>query len=258
MDTLFRLNGKVAIVTGGNSGIGEGIAHGFAMAGAAVVVAARDQKKTARVTEEIKQKYGVPTLGIQTDVSNESSIKAMSQETLSAFSRIDILVNNAGVNIRKPPQDFSSAEWDEVMDVNLKGAFLCCQSVYAEMCKHGGKIINVGSITSLFGSAKTAAYASSKGGIVQLTRSLAVAWALDQIQVNAILPGWIDTPLTQGSRKTFPGLDHHVEHRCPAGRWGTPADFAGPAVFLASGASAFVTGETLLVDGGYAQSALIV
>jgi 2-deoxy-D-gluconate 3-dehydrogenase len=182
----------------------------------------------------------------------------MSQETLSAFSRIDILVNNAGVNIRKPPQDFSSAEWDEVMDVNLKGAFLCCQSVYAEMCKHGGKIINVGSITSIFGSAKTAAYASSKGGIVQLTRSLAVAWAPDQIQVNAILPGWIDTPLTQGSRKTFPGLDHHVEHRCPAGRWGTPADFAGPAVFLASGASAFVTGETLLVDGGYAQSALIV
>jgi 2-deoxy-D-gluconate 3-dehydrogenase len=182
----------------------------------------------------------------------------MVNQVVTEFGRIDILVNNAGTNIRKMPQEFSVAEWDEVLDTNLRGAFLCSQAVYAVMKKDGGKIINIGSMTSIYGSMKTAPYASSKGGILQLTRSLAVAWAPDNIQVNAILPGWIDTPLTQGSRKAFPGLDGHVVHRTPAGRWGKPDDFAGPAVFLASRASDFVTGGYLLVDGGYAQSTLIM
>ena len=130
--------------------------------------------------------------------------------------------------------------------------------MYPDLSKTGGKVINIGSMTSVFGSAKTAAYSASKGAIVQLTRSLAVAWAKDNIQVNALLPGWIDTPLTVGSRQTFPTLNEHIEQRCPAGRWGIPEDFAGPATFLASKASDFITGESIFVDGGYSQSTLII
>ena len=258
MSELFNLDGKVALITGGNSGIGEGIANGLAAAGCDIVIAARDIQKSDDVATSLEKRHQVNVMTLTVDVSNEDDITDMPKKIRSRFEKIDIVVNNAGVNIRKMPEDFSSAEWDQVIDTNLKGTFLCCKTMYPDLSKTGGKVINIGSMTSVFGSAKTAAYSASKGAIVQLTRSLAVAWAKDNIQVNALLPGWIDTPLTVGSRQTFPTLNDHIEQRCPAGRWGIPEDFAGPATFLASKASDFITGESIFVDGGYSQSTLII
>ncbi len=156
------------------------------------------------------------------------------------------------MNIRKLPQELSSAEWDEVLEVNLRSAFLCCKAIYPIMKQlGGGKIINIGSMTSLMGGAKLAPYGASKGGIVQLSRSLAVAWAQDNIQVNAILPGWNNTELTIQARKDIQGLHERVLSRTPSGRWGDPDDLIGAAIFLASPASDFVTGVAIPVDGGF-------
>jgi 2-deoxy-D-gluconate 3-dehydrogenase len=156
------------------------------------------------------------------------------------------------MNIRKFPQDYKAAEWDQILDTNLKGAFLCSQAVYPIMKKvGGGKIINIGSMTSIFGGAKLAPYGSSKGGIVQLTRSLAVAWAPDNIQVNAILPGFINTDLTRQGMRDIPDLEEHVINRTPFGRWGGPDELSGAAIFLVSRASNFITGVSLPVDGGF-------
>lgn len=252
MKTSFTLQGKVGIVTGGNGGIGKGIARGFAGMGGDVVIVARNQAKTAEAVREIQEEFGVRVLGLQVDVRQEEQIQAMGTQVLDTFGRIDILVNNAGTNIRKMPQDYLTAEWDEVLETNVRSAFLCSRAVYPGMKEvGGGKIINIGSMTSLFGGAKLAPYGTSKGGIVQLTRSLAVAWAPDNIQVNAILPGWIDTDLTRQARKELAGLNERVLAGTPVGRWGEPGDLAGVAVFLASPASNFVTGVALPVDGGY-------
>lgn len=252
MKDLFGLRGKVAIVTGGNGGIGLGIARGFAGKGSDMVIAARNQGKTAVVVRAMEKKYGVGVLGVKLDVREEEQIRAMVKQVTEKFGRIDILVNNAGMNIRKLPQELSASEWDEILDVNLRSAFLCSNAVYPAMKKAGGgKIINIGSMTSILGGAKLAPYGASKGGIVQLTRSLAAAWGPDNIQVNAILPGWINTDLTVGARRDMPGLDEKVHSRTPAGRWGEPEDLMGAAVFLASRASDFVTGVALPVDGGF-------
>ncbi len=249
---LFDLSGKVAVVTGGNGGIGKGIADGLAAAGAAIVVAARNQDKTDEAVRDIKESTGVPVVGLQIDVTSESDIKEMIKATEKEFGRIDILVNNAGINLRKMPQEYSTSEWDKILDVHLKAPFLCSQAVYPLMKKAGGgKIINIGSMTSILGGAKLAPYGTSKGGIVQMTRSLAVAWAPDNIQVNVILPGWILTDMGKNARRDIPGLKESVVNRTPAGRWGEPNDFAGVAVFLSSGASDFVTGVALPVDGGF-------
>jgi 2-deoxy-D-gluconate 3-dehydrogenase len=165
---------------------------------------------------------------------------------------LDILVNCAGIAIRKRPEDYADADWHQVIDVNLTGTFACSQAAYPEMRKAGaGKIINIGSIMSIFGGAMSAAYCASKGGVVQLTKSLAVAWAKDDIQVNAILPGWIDAGLSVSMRQQVQGLEEKVLARTPAGRWGRPDEFAGIAVFLASKASDFVTGTAIPVDGGF-------
>jgi 2-deoxy-D-gluconate 3-dehydrogenase len=252
MKTSFSLQGKVALVTGGNGGIGKGIARGLAAAGSTIVIAGRNEAKTAEAVKEIQEKFGIQVLGVQVDVRQEEQIQAMAAQVLDAFDRVDILVNNAGINIRKMPQDYLTAEWDEVLEANLRSAFLCSRAVYPAMKQAGGgKIITIGSMTSFFGGAKLAPYGTSKGGIVQLTRSLAVAWAPDNIQVNAILPGWIDTDLTRQARKDLPGLNERVLARTPVGRWGEPDDLAGAAVFLATSASNFVTGVALPVDGGY-------
>ena len=255
---LFDLTGKVAIVTGGNQGIGKGIARCLAKAGSDIAIAARNTDKSTKTADEIKKEFGVRALGVPTDIRQPESIANMAKKVESDFGKINILVNNAGTNIRKMPQEFAVTEWEEVLDTNLRGTFLCCQAVYPVMKRSGGKIINVGSMTSIVGSMKTLPYASSKGGILQLTRSLAVAWAPDNIQVNVLLPGWIDTPLTEGSRRDFPGLNEHVIKRTPAGRWGKPDDFEGIVILLASRASDFITGIHVLVDGGYAQSTLII
>jgi 2-deoxy-D-gluconate 3-dehydrogenase len=249
---LFDLHGKVAIVTGGNGGLGRGMAVGLARAGASIVIAARNQAKTAAVATEFRQAYGVQVLELRVDVCQEADVQAMVEQTLHAFGRVDILVNNAGTNIRKTPQELTTADWQVVIDTNLRSAFVCSQAVYAPMVRGGGgKIINNGSMFSLFGGSHVLAYAASKGGVVQLTKSLAVSWARDNIQVNAILPGWLHTDLTNGAMRELPGLYERVLARTPQGRWGQPEDLAGTAVFLASRASDFVTGVALPVDGGY-------
>ncbi|MEO8559289.1 MAG: SDR family oxidoreductase, partial [Rhodospirillales bacterium] len=168
------------------------------------------------------------------------------------YGRIDILINNAGINVRKPPQDIALDEWNSVMETNLTSAYLCSRLVHPEMKKvRGGKIVNIGSMMSIFGASFVPAYAASKGGIVQFTRACATAWAADNIQVNAVLPGWIDTELTRKAREQVAGLHERVLGRTPAARWGTPDDHAGIAVFLCSKASDFVTGTAIPVDGGY-------
>jgi len=208
--------------------------------------------KSAQAVAEL-QVLGARAIAIETDVSSDSSITALMEQAASDFGRLDILVNNAGTNVRLPAQELTLEQWHQVLDTNLTGAFLCAKAAYPYLKAGGGKVINVGSMLSLFGSAVAAAYGASKGGVVQLTKSLAVGWAADGIQVNAILPGWIDTALTRTAREQLPGLNERVLARSPSGRWGVPSDFEGIAVFLASEASNFITGAAIPVDGGYSS-----
>ncbi len=215
---MFDLKGKIAVVTGGNGGIGLGMARGLAMAGAAIVVAARNEEKSNAAVAELGA-LGAEALAVATDVADEASVRALVRRTVDWRGQVDILVNNAGTNIRKPVQDLSLAEWHTVLDTNLTSAFLCSREVYPRMqAAGGGKIINIGSMMSIFGASFAPAYASSKGGIVQLTRAMASAWARDNIQVNAVLPGWIDTALTRRAREEVPGLNENILRRTPAGR----------------------------------------
>jgi 2-dehydro-3-deoxy-D-gluconate 5-dehydrogenase len=244
----FDLSGKVAIVTGGNRGIGYGIARGLAQAGASIVIAARRPEQNAQAVAAL-QEIGSTALSVVTDVGDEAAVEVMVQTAVQAFGGVDILVNNAGINIRKAPQDYTLTEWQEVLNVNLTGVFLCSRAVYPHMAQAGGgKIINIGSMTSIFGSNVSPAYGATKGGVVQFTKSLAVFWAKDRIQVNALLPGWIHTDLTASAS---PERYNFIKARIPHGRWGEPAELAGAAVFLASSASDYITGVALPVDGGY-------
>jgi 2-deoxy-D-gluconate 3-dehydrogenase len=248
---MFDLKGKAALVTGGNGGIGLGMASGLAQAGAAIAIAGRDAQKNADAVARLKA-LGAKAVAIKVDLKDEKACRAMAGEAVDQLGRLDILINNAGMNIRKPPQDLSLEDWKEVLDTNLTSAFIASQGVYPHLKRAGGgKIVNIGSMMSIFGAAYLAPYAASKGGIVQLTKALAAAWAADNIQVNAVLPGWIDTALTQRARKELVGLNERVMSRTPAARWGTPADLAGIAVFLCAKASDFVTGTAIPVDGGY-------
>jgi 2-deoxy-D-gluconate 3-dehydrogenase len=248
---LFDLSRRVAIVTGGNGGIGLGMAKGMAQAGAIVVVAGRDPEKNKAAVGEL-QDLGATACAIPVDVLEEDSCRLLVSETVRQHGRLDILVNNAGMSIRKQPDQYTLPEWHKVIDTNLTSAFLCSHAAYPHMKKSGqGKIVNIGSMMSIFGASFAMAYAASKGGIVQMTKAMATAWAKDNIQVNAILPGWIDTALTQRARQEVPQLHESVLRRTPAARWGTPSDFAGIAVFLAAAASDFVTGAAITVDGGY-------
>lgn len=248
--TAFDLTGKVALVTGGNGGIGLGMAKGLADAGATVMVAGRDADKNRRAVEALGGKGDA----VAVDMAEESGARAAVDAAASKFGRLDILVNNAGINIRKPPQDYTLDEWHRVLNVNLTSLFVCCQAAYPHLRVRGGKIINIGSMMSIFGASFAAPYGASKGGVVQLTKSLAAAWAAENIQVNAVLPGWIDTELTKGAREQVSGLHEKVLGRTPAGRWGIPEDLAGIAVFLAAPASDFITGTAIPVDGGYAAA----
>jgi 2-deoxy-D-gluconate 3-dehydrogenase len=250
----FDLKGKVALVTGGNGGIGLGIAQGLAQAGAEVAIAGRNAAKNAAALAELKA-LGAGAVALVADVNDGEQVRRMIADTVKAFGGLDILVANAGINIRKPPQDYSMAEWHQIMDTNLSSVFACCQAAYPELKRRGGgKIVTIGSMTSLFGFDVGPVYAASKGAVVQLTRSLAAAWAKDGIQVNSILPGFIDTELTQGARRNIAGMHERVVGRTPARRWGEPADLAGAAIFFASRASDFVTGTALPVDGGFSSS----
>ncbi|HEY7040699.1 MAG TPA: glucose 1-dehydrogenase [Methylomirabilota bacterium] len=246
-----ELKGRVAVVTGGNGGIGLGMARGLAGAGAAIVVSGRNAEKSRRAVDELGR-LGATAVAIEADVADESAVNALVQGTVDRFGRLDILVNNAGMNIRKPVHELTLAEWRRVIDTNLTSAFLSSRAAYPIMKKNGGgKIINIGSMMSIFGASFAPAYAASKGGMVQLTRAMASGWARDNIQVNAVLPGWIDTELTTNARREVQGLHERVLARTPADRWGVPDDLSGIAVFLGGPASDFVTGTAIPVDGGY-------
>ena len=255
MTGRFDLRGKVAIVTGGNGGIGLGMARGLADSGADIAVVGRNAAKSKTAVADLAGR-GVRAIAVTADVSNQYDVAAMVAQVSRELGRIDILINNAGMSIRKPPHLLELEEWREVIDTNLTSAFLCSKAAYPALkANGGGKIINIGSMLSIFGASFAPAYAASKGGIVQYTRACACAWAPDNIQVNAILPGWIDTDLTRATRQQIDGLHDRVLARTPAGRWGDIDDFAGIATFLSSPASDFVTGTAIPVDGGYSISA---
>lgn len=249
--TPFDLTGKVAIVTGGNGGIGLGMARGLARAGASIVIAGRNKAKSEDAVRDIET-LGAKALAVTVDVTDKVSVADMVETTLKQLGRLDILINNAGMSVRHPAHMLSLEDWHTVIDTNLTSAFICSKAAYPAMKEAGGgKIINIGSMMSIFGASFAPAYAASKGGIVQFTKSIALSWAADNIQANAILPGWIDTALTRTAREQIPGLNENVLNRTPAKRWGNIDDLAGTAVFLASSASNFVTGTAIPVDGGY-------
>ena len=250
--SLFDLTGRVALVTGGNGGIGLGIARGLAGAGASVVIAGRNPAKNAKAKAELEA-LGAKAIALEVDVTDEAACRAMVDQAAAHFGGLDILVNNAGVANGGRPESLPMETWRLVLNANLDAVFVGSQAAHPHFkARGGGKIINIGSMYSLFGSPFSAAYGASKGGVVQLTKSLAVTWARDNIQVNAILPGWIESEMTAGAKEND-AFSEQIVRRTPARRWGVPADFEGPAVFLASRASDFVTGDVLCVDGGFAS-----
>ncbi|WP_238369213.1 SDR family NAD(P)-dependent oxidoreductase [Heliomarina baculiformis] len=253
---MMKLSGKVALVTGGNGGIGLAMAAALADAGATIAIVGRNGEKNAAASATLARE-GFPTpMAFNGDMTDEQSVAKIMAGVVDGFGRLDILINNAGTNDRKLPQDYSVAEWNGLIASNLTSAFIASKAAYSLMVKSGGgKIVNIGSLMSLFGSPKSAPYAAAKGGVVQLTMSLATAWASNNIQVNAILPGWIDTDMTVMARDQVSDLNERVLARTPAGRWGRPADLGGAALFLCSSASDFVTGISLPVDGGYSCAA---
>jgi 2-deoxy-D-gluconate 3-dehydrogenase len=242
-------------VTGGNGGIGFAIAGALVAAGAAAMIAGRDQSKSQAAVATLRQSGGIAK-AVVVDVADESSCRAMISSTIDAFGRLDVLVNNAGIFIGARPEEMTLVDWNKVFTTNLTGAFISAQAAHPHMKRQGGgKIINVASILANFTGPQGLAYSASKAGLVQLSRTLAVAWAADNIQVNAVLPGYIDTEMTREGRESMPDMNDSVLRRTPAGRWGTPSDLAGVAVFLASDASNFVTGSSLYVDGGWSVRA---
>lgn len=246
----FDLTGEVAVVTGGNGGIGRGIALGLARAGADIAIAARNEEKTTKVAQEIEG-LNRRCLRLRCDVTKREDVRVTVETVLGEFGKLNILVNGAGITGGGLPQSISEEVWERVLGTNLKATFLFCQAVFPALVKAGGgKIINIGSEYSIFGSAIALPYSASKGGVIQLTKSLAVAWAIDNIQVNAIIPGWIRTDMTAGiisNKAMYEG----IVQRTPAGRFGEPRNVAGAAIFLSSSASDFITGQSIIVDGGY-------
>jgi 2-deoxy-D-gluconate 3-dehydrogenase len=251
---MFDLTGRVALVTGGNGGLGLAMAEGMAACGADIVLSGRNEQKAKGALDSIAS-LGRKAVFIAADIAKPAACRKLVAEAAEAFGRLDILVNNAGTSIRKMPETYTDEEWQFVLDTNLTSAFACSQAAFHVMkAGGGGKMINTGSMMSLFGAPYATPYCASKGGIVQMTKALATAWAKDNIQVNAILPGWIDTDLTRNARQQVDGLHAKVEARTPAGRWGVPSDLSGIAAFLASHASDFVTGTAIAVDGGFSIS----
>lgn len=246
------LAGHVALITGGNGGIGLGMARGLAKAGAAIAVWGRNPDKNAASVAELTA-LGAQAESFAVDVTNEAEVVATMAATVKRFGRVDSCFANAGVGVAAAFTEMTVADWNGVMDINLVGAFL----TFREACRHmierggGGKLIGIASIGSIHGMPKQAQYSASKAGLCALVRSLAVELARHDIQANTILPGWIETDMTEGAR-SWDKLRETVVQRTPARRWGRPEDFEGVAVYLASRASDFHTGDTLRVDGGYA------
>ena len=248
---LFDLGGRVAVVTGGNGGIGRGIALGLAGAGASVAMLGRNDQKNQQVLSELKA-IGVPCAAVKLDVTDRAGLEPALRGIESKLGGIDILVNNAGnVSLSGGVLNETAEDWDNVIETQLNAVFMLFKlAAKSMMNRKSGKIINIGSMYSFFGSGLIPSYSAAKGAIVQLTKSMAIELAPHNIQVNAIAPGWIETDMT-APVKSMP-LNAEILSRTPAGRWGQPEEVAGTAIFLASRASDFVTGATIPVDGGYA------
>ena len=249
---LFNLEGHVAIVTGGNGGIGLGMARGLAKAGATIAVWGRNIHKNAEAVAELSA-LGATAGGFAVDVTQEEQVVSTMRETLERFGRVDSCFANAGVGRAAAFTEMTIEDWNAVMDINLVGAFLTFREAARHMIARGGggKLIGIASIGSIHGMPRQAQYSASKAGLCALVRSLAVELGRHDIQANTILPGWIETDMTEAAR-SWDKLRETVIQRTPARRWGRPEDFEGVAVYLASRASAFHTGDTLRVDGGYA------
>jgi 2-dehydro-3-deoxy-D-gluconate 5-dehydrogenase len=252
--SLFDLSGRVAVVTGGNGGIGRGIALGLAEAGAAVAVLGRNDEKNQNVLSELKA-IGVRSMALVVDVTNRAGLEPAINKVEKELGSVSILVNNAGtVSLSGGVMNEKPEDWDRVIETQLNSVFLLSRLAARSMIRQGsGKIINIASMLSFFGSGLIPSYSAAKGAIVQLTKSMAIEFAPNNIQVNAIAPGWIETDMTAPVRTAaMKAMNDEILARTPAGRWGQPKEVAGAAVYLASGASDFVTGETIRVDGGYA------
>jgi 2-deoxy-D-gluconate 3-dehydrogenase len=252
---LFDLKGRVALVTGGNGGIGLGMAKGLAGAGARVMITGRNAGKAEAALNELSA-LGLEAGFVEGDIREEATCNRVVGETIARFGRLDILVNNAGAHAYGAAADLSLANWSVDIETNLTAMFLCCRAAYPALKQaaserpHGGRIINVGSLASNGALSGSVNYCASKGGALQLTRALAVEWGPDGINVNAVLPGWVETEITAAT-KTVPGLPEMIAGRTPNARWGQPDDFAGIAVYLASRASDFMNGAAITIDGGY-------
>jgi len=246
----FSLKDRVAIVTGGGRGIGRSIALAFAEAGADVVVTARTTEQVEQVAKEIRER-GRKALALTADMARMEDIDRMVKETIDSFGRIDVLVNNAGISPYYTRAEKVTPEmWDEIMAVNLKGVFFCCQKVGKVMIEQKrGSIINMASVSGFSGTPRLVAYAASKGGVILITRTLALEWAEHNVRVNALAPGYVATEFTRGMREN-PGLLQMMLARQPMGRLAEADEIAGAALYLASDASSYVTGTALMIDGG--------
>ena len=250
MKPLFDLSNKVAIVTGASRGLGQHFGRALARAGADLVITSRKPETLANFKGEIEA-LGKRAVPVQLDVSSEKEIKNMVHLTMEEFGKIDILVNNAGLNIRKRSTEITEEDWDKVLDTNLKGSFFCARSVAKEMIRQRyGRIINIGSCTALFGMGGIVPYSASRGGVLQMTRSLAAEWGEHGITVNVLAPGWFKTAQTSDLFGNKKWVDY-ITDRIPLKRPGEPHDLDGSIVFLASDASSYITGQILFVDGGF-------
>ena len=247
----LSLKEKSIIITGSTKGIGHGIAVGLAQAGANVVITSRNQSECDKIAKEIGERYGVGVLAVATDVTNSSQVQKLVEASVEEFGQIDVLVNNAGTAITQKAEDITEADWDRVTKINQKAYFFVSQAVGKEMIKQNyGKIINVSSIMGLVGDKFILPYCASKGAVVQMTRALALEWAKYNIQVNALCPGYV---LTSMNKKDMADerISQHIINSTPMRRYGKAEDMQGPAVFLASSSSDYMTGQTLVIDGGW-------
>lgn len=247
---MMELTGKTAIVTGSTKGIGNGIAHTLAKQGANIVVVSRHQKECDAVAAELKE-YGVKTLACSADLTQQTQINNLIQKTMNTFGMIDILINNAGSAITKKAEDLTEGDWDRVLDLDLKAVFFCAQAAGKIMIEQKyGKIINVASMFGLVADKQILPYCVAKGGVVQMTRALALEWARHNIQVNALCPGYVITPMNEEDLKDE-RIANHILKKVPARRYANIEDIVGASVYLASNASDYMTGQTLTVDGGW-------